>query len=80
MKDKIDCKEVLNFICAQEDISDLSSIDEKYKSHLKSCNKCQSYISSLNSTIELYKSYNVKLPADIQKKIMNNVCSKLRFT
>jgi hypothetical protein len=80
MENKINCKEVLNSICAQENISDLSSLDDKYKDHLKSCNKCQAYISSLNSTIELYKSYNVKLPADIQKKILNNVCSKLRFT
>jgi hypothetical protein len=78
MEDKINCREALDFICGLEDISDLSALNEKYERHLKSCKKCQSYISSLNSTIELYRSYNVKLPTDIQKKILNNVCCKLK--
>jgi hypothetical protein len=78
MENKIDCKEALNAICELEDVSDLTPLDKKYNDHLKSCKKCKSYISSLNSTIDLYKTYNVKLPSDIQKKILNNVCCKLK--
>jgi hypothetical protein len=78
MTNKINCKEVLNVICTLEDVSDISSLDKIYREHIKICSKCTAYITSLNSTIEMYKSYNVKLPSDIQKKILNNVCSKLK--
>jgi hypothetical protein len=78
MQSKINCKEVLNQICELENVSDISNLEVRFQEHIKTCSKCTAYLSSLNSTIELYKTYNVELPSDIQKKIVNNVCCKLK--
>ena len=73
-----DCKKILNKICDTEDIFNLNDLQEKEKEHIQNCLDCQNYLSSLRSTINLYKNYDVSIPKDLKEKILKNVCCKLK--
>lgn len=72
------CKDTLNALCESEDLINLSDIPKNLKEHIKSCKQCSSYRNSLIKTIELYKRYDINLDKKIEKKLICNVCEKLK--
>lgn len=67
---KITCKDVMNHICDNlgEDLD--SPKCREIKNHLEECDCCRTYRSSIDSTIKLYKEYNVEVNDDIHKRLM----------
>lgn len=70
-QEKPKCKDVMQHICESlgEDLNSERCVAIKH--HLDNCNDCKSYFDSVKITINLYKSYNVDLPSDSHKKLMN---------
>ncbi|HSP87413.1 MAG TPA: hypothetical protein VLN45_04725 [Ignavibacteriaceae bacterium] len=71
MKEEVSCKEVMRYVCeclAQDESSDRCL---SLKNHLDSCEDCKEYFKSVKLTIDCYQKYNVKLPEDVHKKLMN---------
>lgn len=64
------CKEVMNYLCQSigEDIDSEKCI--AFKKHLENCIPCNNYFESIKTTINLYKSYNVELPAEAHNELM----------
>jgi hypothetical protein len=75
---KNECKIILNRICDTEDIFNLKDLQEDEKVHIQNCPTCSNYLSSLRSTINLYKNYELNLPKELKEKILKNVCCKLK--
>jgi hypothetical protein len=78
MKRKIECKEVLKHICDLENISEIDKLEPDHIEHINGCGNCQGYLRSLKSTVDIYKEYNVNIPDEVKKKLLNNVCCKLQ--
>jgi predicted anti-sigma-YlaC factor YlaD len=69
-KEKIECKEVMKYVC-QSLGDDLNS--EKcaaIKAHLDECEGCKNYFKSVEITIDCYRKYNVDLPEDAHNRLM----------
>ncbi len=68
---KVNCKEVTDHICESlgEELNSPRCI--AIKEHLNSCTDCQNYFTSIEKTIEFYKKYNLDLPEESHKKLMN---------
>lgn len=69
-KEKIECKEVMKYVC-QSLGDDLNS--EKcaaIKAHLAECEDCKNYFKSVEITIDCYRKYNVDLPEDAHNRLM----------
>ncbi len=58
---KITCKEVMHHLCDNLGENLDSPKCEEIKDHLDSCERCQKYFKSIETTILFYKKYNVKL-------------------
>lgn len=71
MKNKIDCKDVMNHICDSlgEDLNSPKCID--IKTHLEICSSCQKYFTSVDSTISFYKKYNVELDNEGHNRLLS---------
>jgi len=71
MKEKVSCKEVMRYVCEcmAQDISSERCI--ALKEHLESCENCKQYFKSVELTIDCYRKYNVELPENAHKKLMN---------
>jgi hypothetical protein len=71
MSDKITCKECMRFICEclAQDNSSQRCLD--LKDHLENCEECKEYFKSVKLTIDCYKKYNVNIPEEAHKKLMN---------
>ncbi len=70
-ENKPTCKDVMSHICDNlgEEINSQKCID--IKAHLESCDNCQHYFNSVETTIEFYKKYNVKLSDDAHVRLIN---------
>lgn len=68
---KVTCKDVANHICESlgEDLN--SARCREIKEHLESCSDCREYFSSVEKTIGFYKTYNVDLPGEVHKRLMD---------
>lgn len=71
MKQKVTCKEVMRYVCEcmAQDTSTERCI--ALKEHLENCESCQQYFKSVELTIDCYRKYNVKVPEDVHKKLMD---------
>lgn len=69
--EKPKCKDVMQYICESlgEDLNSERCVAIKH--HLDNCTTCKSYLDSVKITINLYKSYEEKLPAETHSKLMN---------
>lgn len=65
------CKDVMQYICESlgEDLDSEKCIE--IKQHLDSCPDCQTYFKTVELTIDYYKKYNVQIPDDAHKRLMN---------
>ena len=71
MKEEVTCKEVMRYVCEcmAQDTSTERCI--ALKEHLENCENCQQYFKSVELTIDCYRKYNVKVPEDVHKKLMD---------
>lgn len=71
MSKVISCKDVKRYVCEclAEDTSSERCL--ALKKHLDSCKECQKYFKSVELTIDCYRKYNVKMPKNVHKKLMN---------
>lgn len=71
MKETVTCKEVMRYVCEcmAQDTSTERCI--ALKEHLENCENCQKYFKSVELTIDCYRKYNVKVPEDVHKKLMD---------
>jgi len=71
MKETVSCKEVMHYVCEclAQDTSSERCID--LKEHLDSCEDCREYFKSVKLTIDCYQKYNVELPENAHKKLMD---------
>ncbi len=69
--EKPKCKDVMQHICESlgEDLNSERCV--AIKNHLDNCPDCKTYFDSVKITINLYKSYEVEMPTDTHKKLMN---------
>jgi len=71
MKNKIQCKDVVNHICENlgEELNSPKCVE--IKNHLENCGSCRNYFHSVETTIQFYKNYNVELNKDSHNKLLN---------
>ncbi|OGU56404.1 MAG: hypothetical protein A2V66_06185 [Ignavibacteria bacterium RBG_13_36_8] len=70
MKNKVTCKEVMHHICDNLGENLNSPKCKVIKQHLESCDNCRKYYDSIETTIELYKKYNMSIPDDAHNRLM----------
>lgn len=71
MKEVVTCKEVMRYVCeclAQDTGSERCIA---LKDHLDSCSECLEYFKSVKLTIDCYQKYNMEIPDDAHKKLMD---------
>jgi len=71
MKEKVSCEDVMKYVCeclAQDTSSDRC---KALKHHLDNCDSCLNYFKSVQLTIDCYQKYNVEIPEDAHKKLMD---------
>lgn len=68
---KVTCKEVMNHICDNlgEDLDSPRCVE--IKTHLDNCESCQKYFRNIDTTIQFYKKYNVKVDDEAHKRLIN---------
>lgn len=71
MSKEVTCKDVMRYICEclAEDTSSERCLS--LKSHLEECKDCTEYFKSVELTIDCYRKYNVDIPGDAHKRLMN---------
>ena len=71
MKEKVSCKEVMRYVCEclAQDTSSKKCLD--LKEHLDNCEDCKEYFQSVKLTIDCYQKYNVEIPENAHKKLMD---------
>ncbi len=64
------CKEVMYHICDNlgEELDSPKCI--AIKEHLDKCENCRTYFKSVETTIEFYRKYNVKLSDEAHNKLL----------
>ncbi|HET53688.1 MAG TPA: zf-HC2 domain-containing protein [Ignavibacteria bacterium] len=69
--EKATCKEVMNHICDNlgEDLDSPRCV--AIKSHLDSCDSCKKYFTSVETTIQFYKKYNVEVDDNTHKRLLD---------
>ncbi|MGE5498706.1 MAG: zf-HC2 domain-containing protein [Syntrophothermus sp.] len=70
MEDKVTCKDVMEHICDNLGEELNSPRCRAIKSHLESCNGCQNYKTSVETTINFYRQYNVELPDGAHSRLI----------
>jgi len=71
MKETISCKEVMRYICECLAKDTSSERCLALKDHLDNCEDCREYFKSVKLTIDCYQKYNVELPENVHKKLMD---------
>ena len=71
MHNKINCKEVMSHICENLGEELNSPRCSAIKTHLEECDGCQKYFESVDTTIQFYKNYNVKISPDAHNRLMD---------
>ena len=71
MSKEISCKEVRKYICQCLATDVGSARCRALKKHLDDCNECQDYFKSVELTIECYQKYDVQIPEDAHKRLMD---------
>lgn len=68
---KVTCKEVMNHICDNlgEDLDSPRCV--AIKTHLDNCESCQKYFRNIDTTIQFYKKYNVKVDDEAHKRLIS---------
>ena len=68
---KVTCKEVMNHICDNlgEELNSTRCLE--IRQHLDGCGSCQNYFNSVETTINFYKKYNVKLSDDAHNRLLS---------
>jgi predicted anti-sigma-YlaC factor YlaD len=68
---KVKCKEVMAHICDNlgEDLDSPKCVE--IKDHLESCENCKNYFDNIDTTINFYKKYNVKLTDDAHDRLID---------
>ena len=68
---RINCKDVMHHICDNlgEELDSPKCIE--IKAHLEECDCCRNYRESIDTTIRLYKEYNVEVNDDMHKRLMD---------
>jgi predicted anti-sigma-YlaC factor YlaD len=71
MSKEVTCKDVMHYVC--ECLAEDTSSEEciALKEHLDKCHECKQYFKSVELTIDCYRKYNVELPKDSHKKLMD---------
>jgi len=67
----VTCPEVMSHICENlgEELDSPKCI--AIKKHLDECENCRNYFKSVETTIEFYKYYNVKLPDEGHERLLD---------
>lgn len=70
---KVTCKEVITHVCENlgEDLDSPKCIE--IKEHLESCENCKKYFTTLDTTIEFYKKYNVSITEDVHNRLIKHL-------
>lgn len=68
---KVNCKDVWSHICESLSEELNSPKCKAIREHLSNCNVCQNYFDSVEKTIEFYRKYDVKMPDDSHRKLMD---------
>lgn len=68
---KVTCKKVMHHICDNlgEDLDSPKCIEIKV--HLESCENCKNYFDSIDTTIQFYKKYDVKISDDAHDRLID---------
>ena len=68
--ENIACKEVMAHICDNlgEDLESPNCM--LIKKHIEECENCNHYFKSVETTIEFYKKYNVKISEEAHNRLM----------
>lgn len=69
--EKITCRDVANHICESlgEELNSPRCME--IKQHLEKCEYCRDYFSSVDKTIEFYKTYNIDIPKEAHDRLMD---------
>jgi predicted anti-sigma-YlaC factor YlaD len=67
----VTCKEVMSHICDNLGEELNSPKCQAISKHLESCENCQHYFDSVETTIEFYKKYNVKVSDNAHKRLLD---------
>jgi len=69
-ENKPSCKDVMSHICDNlgEEINSQKCVDIKI--HLDSCDNCQHYFNSVETTVEFYKKYNVEISYEAHNRLI----------
>jgi hypothetical protein len=70
-KKSISCHDVMQHICKNLGTELESEKCREIKEHLESCSHCQEYFKSVEITIDCYRKYNVELPPDAHKRLID---------
>lgn len=70
-ENKTSCKEVMAHICDNlgEELNSPKCLE--IKSHLQNCEHCRKYFTSIESTIEFYKKYNVTVSEEAHNRLLD---------
>jgi predicted anti-sigma-YlaC factor YlaD len=70
-KHKVTCKEVMNHICDNlgEELDSPKCV--AIKQHLDECDNCQNYFKSVETTIQFYKKYDVKMSGEAHDRLIS---------
>ena len=65
------CKEVMSHICDNlgEELDSPKCIE--IKSHLENCENCRNYFHSVETTIQFYKKYDVKISEEAHNRLID---------
>ena len=72
-KQPISCKEVITHVCENlgEDLDSPKCV--AIKQHLETCESCNNYFKTLDTTIEYYKKYNVDITEEIHVRLIKHL-------
>lgn len=67
----VTCQTVMEHICESlnEDLD--SDKCQVIREHIEKCDNCSNYYKSIEMTIDFYRKYNLELPEDSHKKLMD---------
>ncbi len=68
---KITCQDVMQHICENLGSELNTEKCREIKQHLDNCPECQNYFKSVEITIDCYRRYNVELPDDAHKRLLD---------
>lgn len=73
---KMTCEQVLDYVCEDLEVSSDSPTCRKIREHLAECPKCSAYLKSLRTTVDLYRRYDILVPAELHDRVMESLRRK----